>query len=442
MTGTATSRLVRGGGMLGAATLVINAGNYLLNVLLGRWLTPAEFSDANLMVTLMFTIASVALCLQLAASRSVHAGLRGDTGLPGDTGLRGDAGRAARFGQRLHTWAWQAGVLIGAGLAVPAPLWREVFNTGSAAPFVILGIGIPAFLVQSVGRGVMQGNARFGPLAATYLVEMLVRVGVAVLLVHAGAGVVGATAGLTVSFVAGWLTVRLLAGEHAGLLAGKHAGLLADPADPAEMAGLRAYLGSVSVLLVGQVVVSNADILVAKMFLAPHEAGRYAAVALVGRAVFVLSWSVAIVVFPAAAQRHAMGTAAGRLLGGALGAIAGIGAVCVAGAWLVGDLVLRVVLGPEYAGLSAPLTAYAVVTTLFALAHMVASYSLASGRVVESWLVLTAAVVQTVLLLLMHGSIGQLIAAQLVAMVALMVGLAGSRLVLARATERVLVGPA
>ena len=69
-----------GGSILAAALIVTNAGNYLLNLLLGRWLTPAEFSDANLMVTLMLTFTSVSICLELVAARFV--GIRDAAGRP------------------------------------------------------------------------------------------------------------------------------------------------------------------------------------------------------------------------------------------------------------------------------------------------------------------------------------------------------------------------
>ncbi|MGL1553629.1 hypothetical protein ACSTHM_23635, partial [Vibrio parahaemolyticus] len=59
--------------------------------------------------------------------------------------------------------------------------------------------------------------------------------------------------------------------------------------DPREV---RAYVGMVSILLVGQIIANNSDILVSKAVFAPADAGVYAAVALVGRAVFFLAWSV------------------------------------------------------------------------------------------------------------------------------------------------------
>ncbi|GGM08963.1 oligosaccharide flippase family protein [Nakamurella endophytica] len=388
--------LVGGGAVLGLAMIVANAGNYALNLVLGRWLGPAEFSDANLMVTLMLTVASAALCLQMVAARFVAA-----------ADEAGDPDRADRIAHRLRRWALVGGIATGVLLAAPAAGWARLFQTGSAWPFVLLGAGMPCYLLQSVGRGVMQGRLRFRPLAATFVVEMAVRLVLGIALVAAGAGVLGATAALTASFVATWLAVRLLGGTGGTRAA---AGGIGDVRE------VRRYAGTVSVLLVGQILANNTDVLVAKAFFAPAEAGVYSAVALVGRAVFFLAWSVATVLFPAAARRHSSGGHTGGLLRGGSLAVLAIGALCTAGAALVGGPVLGVVLGPDYAHVSGPLAGYAAMTTLFAVANLVASHDLSRGRLGTSVLVLAGAAVQLVFLLVRHADIGQLIAGQTVAM--------------------------
>jgi O-antigen/teichoic acid export membrane protein len=198
---TAARRLVAGGSILALALVVTNAGNYLLNLMLGRWLTPAQFSDANLMGTLMLTFTSVALCLELVSARFI--GIRDAAGRFGDS---------ERLAVSLRRWALGVGLLIGVVLAAASPVWRQLFNTGSAWPFVILAAGMPFYLQASVGRGVMQGRLRFGPLAITFLIEMVVRLSVGSGLVVAGLGVEGATAGLALSLVAAWAAVLVLRG--------------------------------------------------------------------------------------------------------------------------------------------------------------------------------------------------------------------------------------
>lgn len=401
---TGLGRKVAGGGsMLAVAMLVANAGNYLLNLYLGRVLSPAEFSDANLMVTFLFSLTSIALCLQLIAARFIA---RSD-----EQGFAGDSDQLAR---RLRRIALIAGVAAGIVLSAASPWWSTLFRTASPWPFVILGLGVPFWLVQAVGRGVMQARLKFAALAISFVLEMVTRVGLGVLLVSLGYGVPGATIALTASFIVTCAVVT-----RASRSRSEQTG---DGIDPAQV---RAYAALVSVLLIGQIVANNSDIFVAKAFFTPTDAGVYAAVALVGRAVFFLAWSVATVLFPVVVRRQAAGKDSAAALRVAVLAVVGIGVLCTIGALWIGGPVLGVVLGPAYASLSVPLAAYAGMTTLFAVGNLVASYRLSQSRITESWLLLGASVLQLVLLLIWHQDMATLIAMQYIAMTALTVVLAG-----------------
>ncbi|OLF07069.1 MATE family efflux transporter [Actinophytocola xanthii] len=390
--------------MLAVAMLVANAGNYLLSLFLGRVLTPAEFSDANLMVTTLFTLTSVALCLQLVAVRFISRS--DELGFPGDSDL---------LARRLRRVALVSGVIASLVLAFGAPWWSTIFQTASSWPFVILGAGVPFWLVQAVERGVLQARLMFAPLALSFVVEAVTRVGLGVLIVSLGGGVSGATVALSASFVVTYAVVRVASRSRSDRTG---AGI-----SPSEV---RAYAGLVSVLLIGQIIVNNSDIFVAKAFLTPTEAGIYAAVALVGRAVFFLAWSVATVVFPVASRRHAAGHGSLAVVRKAILTVVGIGAACAVGALWVGGTVLASVLGPAYAGLSVPMAAYAAMTTLFAVGNLVASYRLSQSRVTESWLLLSASLLQLALLLIWHRNMAELIAVQSIAM-AVLVGVLGAR---------------
>ncbi|MEJ1154499.1 oligosaccharide flippase family protein [Microbacterium marmarense] len=408
-----TRAIVSGATVLSIAMLLANIGNYALNIFLGRVLTPAEFSDANLMVTLMLTATAVALGLEMVTARY--------TSVAEATKNPGAADRVARS---LRIWATAGGILVGVILIAPAQAWSELFQTESALPFIILGLGIPFYLQQSVGRGVMQGRLRFGLLASTFVIEMLTRLGVAIALVALGWGVTGATIGLSASFVVTWLSVTILArSSHR------------EPAPAIPMREVSGYAGFVSVLLLAQMIANNSDVLIAKVALTPTDAGIYSAVALVGRAVFYLSWSIATVVFPIVARRHAGGSDSRRLLGGSIVVIAAIGLACAAGALWIGGPVLGVVLGPTYGDLSVPLAAYAIATTMFAVANLVASVFLSQGQLRQSAIVLGGAILQLILLLIWHADIAQLIVVQIIAMSVLLLVLAIDAIARSRRTS-------
>lgn len=396
----AGTRLARAGMVLALATTVAHAGNYVLNLLMARWLSPAEFSDATLMVTLMAVVTALAMGLQMVTARSV-----------GNFEVAGLTDVADRLAGRLRRWAWSSGVALAAVLILTAPQLQQVFHTASAWPFVVLGLGMPYYLAQAVGRGALQGRLAFGRLAVTFLVEMLVRVGVSVSLLALGGGVPGVTAGLTVSFIATWLSVRSATARRS----------LAPKVRATDLTEIRAYAAAVGLLLGAQIIITNGDVLIAKHFLEPEIAGAYSALSLMGRAAFFLSWSVATVVFPAAARRHAAGQNSDQLLRGGIYAVAGIGGLCALATGLFGNVFIGIFLGSTYRNLGGLLTVYVVSTTLFAVSNLVASHYLATGRTTESWALLSGAVVQTVLLLHWNHSMQELVRAQLVAMTVLVV---------------------
>ncbi len=389
--------LAAGGAALGVAMIVANGGNYLLNVVLGRWLTPAEFADANLMVTIMLLVTAIAISLQMIAARfvGIHVVHQDDTA-------------TAALARWLEGKAWIVGALLALGLVAGSSVLRTFFNSESAWPFAILGLGMPFYLAQAVGRGVLQGRLSFRPLAATFVVEMVVRVTLGVALVAAGFGVVGATIGLAASFVATWWHVRMLVGSHERHTFGRSA-----------VRELVIYAGPIALLLLGQIIVNNGDVLIAKRFLEPETAGVYAAIALVGRAVFFLSWSVATTLFPAAAQRGERGEDSNGLLWGGLGIVATMGVCFVVGAAFLGGTVLGRVFGPEYSDVSGPLAWYAFATSLFAMANLIVSHHLSTGRTTEAVLLLVGGLGQTAMLLINRGSIDSLIQAQVISMLTL-----------------------
>ncbi len=421
--GSATDgrQLASGGAALGGAMLIANAGNYLLNVFLGRWLTPAEFADANLMVTIMLLVTAIAISLQLMAAR-----------FAGINAVNDDLSATLRLSKWLERGAYGVGLAVMALLAAGAGFWSSFFNSESAWPFAILALGMPFYLAQAVGRGVLQGTLLFRPLAMTFVVEMVVRVSLGIGLVALGLGVVGATIALAVSFVATFVHVRYLTARH---------GLRSDSSTPRGLvptvkADVVSYFGPIGLLLLGQIIINNGDVLMAKRFLEPDTAGVYAAVALVGRAVFFLSWSVATTLFPAAAQRQERGENANGLLHGGIAVVAIMGAGVVAGAYLLGGVVLGKVFGPEFSDVSGPLAWYACATSMFAIANLIVSHHLSTGRRREAVLLLGGSVAQTALLFFGRNSIDSLISAQVVAMALLLAVVALSHTATGNAPRR------
>jgi O-antigen/teichoic acid export membrane protein len=401
--------LVRGGAVLSLAMLVANAGNYGLNIGLARWLSRAEFGDATLLVTLFLVATAVAVTLQLITAREVARLDGGGDGRAADSLERWLARRATRWG-----------VVAAFVLAAASPLLSDLFRMGGSLPLLVFAAGLPAFLALAVHRGARQGRLRFGRLALSFVAEMAARVALTIALIGLGLGVTGTAAGLTAGVVAALLVSRPAPDPDVG----------AAPIQPdTHRATVRAAAGPTIVLLVGQIIINNGDVLVAKATFDSDVAGAYAAAALVGRAVFFATWSVVTTLLPALARGRDDSAEHARLLRAGLVIVSGMSLTLTIAAWLGGSAALTLAFGPAYADVGSLLGPYALATSLFAVVNLVATHDLARGRTGAPRLLLAGAVVQTAVLLVTHGSPEAVVAAQMVVMAALATAVIGRAVV-------------
>ena len=390
--------------MAGAAA--VHAGNYAFNVIVGRQLGPALFSEVSLIVTFLLIVTLAATTVQATAARFI-AIAADDT----------DSRRLARWLDRSTRTVTIAAAL---GLAGASPWLAGLFQLSSPVPLALFAAGLPLYLSQAVHRGVTQGEERFGLLAASYQAEMWVRLGVGVGLLAAGWSVAGAAGALTASFAAGWVVVQRP--------------LPAAPPPPIQVRRqVRAFAFATALLTAGAVLISQSDLIIAKLAFDPATAGAYAAVSLIGRIAFFGTWPVVAFIFPITARRQAAGQPPGRLLAGALGLVGSVSLLLTAAAVLVPGRILEMAFGPAYAAAAPWLWPAVAAAGCFAVANTLFSYHLARGVRTGAGLALAGGIAQLVALVLWHGSVPTLLWVQLTLMAALLAAAVAWHL---RLTER------
>ena len=383
------SALLKGGLGIGAATTFASGANYLSNVVLGRVLGPAQFADAALVVSGLLLLGAVALGLQLHAARTTAAGAT--------------AARVRRISRRAAITGLAGGALVVAA----SPFLAGWLNMGSALPLTILGLGVPVYFVMAVARGVTQAHGRFGRLAASLAAEAAVRLIVTAACVVGGLGPSGAAIALVASFLAAALPCRA---EIRNVTHVAPVGI--DRPDGGA-------IGATVLLLFGQVVISNGDLWVVAARV-PDDAGTYAAVALIGRLVFIAAWSVITVVFPSLVT-SGHGSAPPRLLARAFAATGVLGGVATVVAAAFAQPLMTSMVGDGFGDGARLLGPYALATTLFVLANLVAVADLAAGKLAGPAVIAVGAVVQTVVLFRgAAAGIGWVVWAQVVVMAALL----------------------
>jgi len=242
-----------------------------------------------------------------------------------------------------HVASGRADRHVGAGpiLAVGA---ATAALTAVLAPFLSSALGLPGLLgvlmvaatfvpltITGGQLGLLQGAERHKQLAVLYVVATGARVG-------------GAIAGAAIGGSARSTTVGLALGAIAGALAGQ-ALLTGLPRWGVREEGPREFLVEVlhaAHALIALYALTNIDVLLARVQLAPYDAGLYASGALIARAVFFLPQAVLVAAFPR------MVAGARNVQRQALIAVAALGLLATGVVALLPRLIVDIVSGPQY----------------------------------------------------------------------------------------------
>lgn len=377
---------------------IVNAGNYVYNLIMGRWLGPALFADVSLIVTLLLVVTFITAALQMTAARysAIHT-------------ADGNIKQLASIRKYLNWVGLAFGIFFALVFLMGASFWQKVFNTSSFVPFIIFGMALPFSLIQGANRGILQGQTRFTTLAITYQVEMWSRLFLGLFFVWMGLSVNGAVLGISLSFVATWISTlpARLGLPKSGL--------------PEKDIRNAVTLFALPVLLaqVGQILINNSDILLVRRFYDPTSAGQYAALALIGRIVFFATWSVVTTMFPVVAQKQKRGEPHRHLLWISLGIVGGISLPVVLLTFFIPELIIRLLFGSAYLGVADLLWLYALATTLYALANVVVNYRLSLGMGRETGMALAAGVAQVLGIIFFHHTLAEVVWVQVIIMAAL-----------------------
>lgn len=390
-------RVVRGSAILLFSTGLVAATNLLYNILIARMLGAEGFGNASALYTLLMLLAAITLSFQIVTSKFIARS--------SETPVR------AQIYASMSRRAWQVGVGIAVLLAAGGAYVKSYFNLPAQHDLWLLAIATGVYIPLGVRRGKMQGCYDFRGIAINVVVEAAVKFGGALLFLHFGMGVTGVMTAVLLSIVAAYIVGRPGPQYHA------KAGLM-KVAPSGE--GMQALL-----YFIGQVILSNLDILLVKHFFRLSEAGVYAAVALVGRVVFMLSWSVVSSMFPVTAS-HTHRRAGRSLLYTGLLLVGAVTSAFIAAVALVPDAVWTKVLGARFllgtpAAFSSLLTEYAVMTGIYSIAVLIMMYEISRRIGTAAWVQLGASVLLAVAIWRYHDSLSQVILVQVFVMCGLLI---------------------
>ncbi|WP_460846979.1 lipopolysaccharide biosynthesis protein [Nocardioides ultimimeridianus] len=352
--GSKIFRLLRSSAGIAIAMAIMNIGAYAFQMVSARLLGPEQYGGIASLMALLMVLSVVQLGIQAtAARRIVHE--------PADV---------AAIEQSILATTWRAAWGLGILALACTPLVWKLLELGSIYPAVLLALTVIPTTLMGGQAGVLQGERRWLPLSLMYI-------GVGVPRVVLGAGFLavrhteasGMLGVLVASFIPVGIGFLALRGHRPHAKATAH--------NREVRRDVRHEAIASSMALLAFTALANLDVIVARNVLSHHDAGLYAGGLIVTKAVLFLPQFAVVILFPSMADDSQSRQAIVR----GLLFLGGLGAFCVAGAWVLQGVAVQFVGGEKYAGVTGRLWLFAVIGGLLSLLQLLVYSGLAQrGR--------------------------------------------------------------
>ncbi len=349
-------------GMIGS-----NVAVYATTILAARLLVPADLGAVTALLGIMQIGTVVSLGLQAVTARRIAVD-RAHQDATINTVGRVALGVAAGTGL----------VVGGASAILSGPL-----ELGSIWPGLLAGATLVPFTIVGAMAGVAQGAERWRDLSLIYLANGLGR------LLFAGTAMAiepSVTACLIGMAIGGWVPVLMGLSQLRGSSDG--------PRTSRRPFVREAVLGSHALL--AYYALSNADALLARLLLSPHDSGLYSAGLILSKAAVFLPQFVTIVFFPLLARDETSRSRHLAVLG-----VAGLGLLATVATALLPRLALVAVGGDQYAEIADRLWMFVLAGSLLSIVNLLVWEAIARhahGIVTSVWIALTSLVVAVAVL--------------------------------------------
>tara|TARA_B100000795_G_C22802753_1_gene442844 strand:- start:1215 stop:2606 length:1392 start_codon:yes stop_codon:yes gene_type:complete len=380
------------------SVLLVNGGNYLYNLILGRYLGPEKFADAAILITFLLVLSFVAMTFQLVTAKF---------------SVLFDGSIFLNFISKMFKNAIIFGVIIGIIVMLFSTQLQTFFKTTTSTMFVIFGFGIPFYFLMSVNRGVFQGKKELTFLSITYQGEMISRLLITFLLfwiLEIESSILIAI-GIFCSFI-----VALFPFKLKGFTLFKSINLAVP-----EKKLVKNFFIITAFYELTQIIINNSDILLVKHYFTSVDAGLYASLALIGRIVYFIAWMFVMLLLPTVIQLKKEGKSTLPILLKYVSYITAIATLIITSCFFFPQQIIHVLFGAEYVSIASLLWKYALATGVFAISNIFAYYYLSLDKYIPVVLSGLFGMMQVVFIIFYHDSLAQVVDVQILVMVLLLI---------------------
>ncbi|MGK0235862.1 MAG: O-antigen/teichoic acid export membrane protein [Psychroserpens sp.] len=380
------------------SVLIVNGGNYLYNLILGRYLGPEKFADAAILITFLLVLSFVAMTFQLVTAKF---------------SVLFEGTVFYNFISKMFKNATIVGLVLGVIVVLFSTQLQTFFKTSTSTMFVVFGVGIPFYFLMSVNRGVFQGKKELISLSITYQGEMVSRLLITFLLfwlLEIEYSIL-ISMGIFCSFI-----VALFPFKLKNFTFFKSINL-----DASEKRLVLRFFRITAFYELTQIIINNSDILLVKHYFNQGDAGLYASLALIGRVVYFITWMFVMLLLPTVIELKKDGKSTVPILLKYVSYIATIASLIIVSCFLFPQQIINILFGNEYVSIAPLLWKYALATGVFAISNIFAYYYLSIDRYIPVILSGLFGMLQVLCIVFFHDSLEQIVHVQIITMILLMI---------------------
>jgi O-antigen/teichoic acid export membrane protein len=382
------SRLLRQNLVLFVGGLTAGVGGFVYHAVAGRLLGPERYGEVASLVAL-YTVGTTAnLILILVLARYAA-----------DLCAQGRQGALRHIALRTTALITPPSVALWVLVALFGGAEAAFLHLDSPVPLLWLALAVVACLFMAVPRGVLQGTQRFGPLSANMSLELVVRTGSLVALLAGGLAVTGSMVAIVLgcgfAYCLGMLSMRDV--------------LRLDTEHP-RMRVMAGFAATAAAGTLGVILLYNVDVVLAKHYLSPHDAGIYGGLNKIATILYYLTLSVSQVLFPRVVEAIQTGRPPARLLAMSGGLIALLGVAVIAFFGAFPGLVVRGLFGPSFEDAQPYVLAVGFIGLAISLDNLLVQFFMAVHDRFFVPILGGACVLMPALIVLFHTGVAQVVA--------------------------------
>ncbi len=383
------SRLVIGSFIMSVGTIIGGAGNYVYHLLMGRMLGPTDYGILVSLISLSYLLSIPVGTLNLVIIKFVSA----------FKGKKDVASISALF--RIGTKkVLPFSFLVLLIFLILTPLITSFLHLPSSLPFIIV---LGAFFIgifSTINRAVLQGLLRFGYISLSSILEVGLKLVVAVVLVIWGFKINGALFGLLIAGIFAYfftfspLRFLLKTNQQKLRLKGQEMLNFALPVFFSTLAFTSLY---------------TSDVVLVRHFFPGEQSGFYGALSTLGKIIYFLAGPIIAVMFPMVSERHANGGKYKNLLWVSIGLVGIISFLGTVVYFLFPSLIIRILFGSQYLTAIPYLGFFGIFLSFYSLSFLFTNFYLSIKKTKVVIMPVMAAVLQIIFIWFFHQNLWRVV---------------------------------